>query len=134
MIVIPLVADSAAVALTNMAAALNFFNSSHRHATKVDLTGFTQVRLLVNKQATAGAAASKVILRYRTAFDATAANWSDIGSSEVSCAINVQNTVIDSGWINLVAGAKADVFICPLMSGGDGALDPAVGSVTAQFK
>lgn len=131
---LPLVADSAAITLTNMALALGFFNASHRYASKVDLTNFTQCRLVVNKQGTAGAAASKIILRYRTSFDATPANWSDIGSSEVSCAINVQNTVVVSNWINLVAGAKADVFICPLMSGGDGALDPIVGSIVAQFK
>jgi hypothetical protein len=131
---VPLVADAAGVTLTNMLAALGFFNASHRYATKVELTNFTQVRLVVNKQGTAGAAASKIILRYRTAFDATAANWLDIGASEVSCAINVQNTVVASAWINLVAGAKADVFICPLMSGGDGVLDPIIGNVVAEFK
>ena len=131
---VSLVADVAAITLTNMALALNFFNASHRYASKVDLTNFTQVRLVVNKQATAGAAASKIILRYRTAFDATAANWLDIGTSEVSCAINVQNTVVASAWINITALAKADVFICPLMSGGDGALDPTIGTISAQFK
>lgn len=131
---VPLVADSAATTLTNMAAALNFFNASHRYAGKVDLTNFTQVRLIVNKQGTAGAAASKIILRYRTAFDATAANWVDIGTSEVNCAINVQNAVVVSAWVNLAALAKADVFICPLMSGGDGVLDPIVGNILAQFK
>ena len=134
MLCIPLVADAANFALTNMAAALGFLGASHRFATKVDLTNFTQVRLIVNKQGTAGAAASKIILRYRTAFDATPANWLDIGTSEVNCAINVQNTVIASAWINLAALAKADVFVAPLMSGGDGALDPVLGSVVAQFK
>ena len=131
---IPLVADAANFALTNMAVALGFLGASHRFAIKADLTNFTQCRLVVNKQGTAGAAASKIILRYRTAFDATPANWVDIGTSEVNCAINVQNTVIASSWINLAAAAKADVFICPLMSGGDGALDPVVGSISAQFK
>lgn len=131
---LPLVADSTAITLTNMASALNFFNASHRYAVKADLTAFSQVRLVVNKQGTAGAAASKVILRYRTAFDVTASNWLDIGASEVSCAINSQNTVVVSNWINLAAGAKSDVFLCPLMSGGDGVLDPIVGSVVAQFK
>lgn len=134
MLVVPLVADGAAVALTNMALALGFLAASHRFATKIDLTNFTQVRLVVNKQATAGAAASKIILRYRTAFDATPANWVDIGASEVSVAINVQNTVLATAWINLAALAKADVFVCPLMSGGDGALDPTIGAVSAQFK
>lgn len=131
---LPIVADAAGFTLTNMAAALNFLNASHRYAGKADLTNFTQCRLVVNKQGTAGAAASKIILRYRTAFDVTAANWLDIGVSEVSCAINVQNTVVASAWVNLAAGAKADVFVTPLMSGGDGVLDPVIGNVTAQFK
>lgn len=134
LLAVPLVADAAGLALTNMALALGFLGGSHRFATKVDLTNFTQVRLLVNKQGTAGAAASKIILRYLTAFNTTASNWLDIGASEVSCAINVQNTVVASSWINIATLAKADVFICPLMSGGDGALDPAIGNVVAQFK
>ena len=78
--------------------------------------------------------ASKIILRYRTAFDVTAANWLDIGSSEVSVAINNQNTVIVTSWIDLAVSAKADVFIAPLCSGGDGVLDPVVGSIVAQFR
>lgn len=133
-LVVPLVADAAGLTLTNMALALGFLAGSHRFATKVDLTNFTQVRLVVNKQGTAGAAASKIILRYLTDFNTTAANWLDIGTSEVNCAINVQNTVVVSAWINLAAGAIGDVFICPLMSGGDGALDPALGAISAQFK
>ena len=128
------VADGAALALTNMALALGFLAASHRFATKADLTAFTQCRLIVNKQATAGAAASKIILRYITAFSTTAASWLDAGTSEVSVAINVQNTVLVTAWTNLAEGAKADVFLCPLMSGGDGALDPTVGHIEAQFK
>lgn len=134
MLVVPLVADAANFTLTNMALALAFLGTSHRFATKVDLTNFTQVRLIVNKQGTAGAAASKIILRYLTAFNTTPANWLDIGTSEVSCAINVPNTVLATAWIDITALAKADVFICPLHSGGDGALDPVVGNIQAQFK
>lgn len=134
MLCLPLVADGAGLTLTNQTAALSFLAGSHRYAGKADLTNFTQCRLIVNKQGTAGAAASKIILRYRTAFDATPANWVDIGTSEVSVAINVQNTVLASAWINIAALAKADVFITPLCSGGDGVLDPVVGNITAQFK
>lgn len=134
MMSVAFVADGAVLALTNMALALQFLANSHRFATKADLTNFTQVRLIVNKQATAGAANSKIILRYIGAFNTTASNWLDIGASEVSVAINVQNTVLVTQWINLAALAKADVFVCPLMSGGDGALDPAVGHIEAQFK
>ena len=131
---LPLVADGAGLTLTNMALALAFLAGSHRYAGKIDLTSCTQCRLIVNKQGTAGAASAKIILRYISAFSTTAANWLDIGASEVSVAINVQNTVLASAWIDLAALAKADVFIAPLCSGGDGALDPVVGNIVAQFK
>jgi hypothetical protein len=88
----------------------------------------------VNKQGTAGAANSKFILRYRTTFSTTVGDYSDIGTSEVSVAVNTTNTVLSTSWINLAANAKADVFVAVVGSGGDGALDPGFGSVIAQFK
>jgi len=39
-----------------------------------------------------------------------------------------------TSWIDLAAGAKADVFITLDGSGGDGVLDPAFGNIYAQFK
>lgn len=128
----------AALAWTNQPAALSFWLSSATVAkgvTKVDLTGFTQVRLLVNKQGTAGAAASKLILRYKASpFTQVVADYSDIGTSEVSVATNVQNAFLETAWINLAAGAQADVFLALLGSGGDGVIDPAFGQITAEFK
>jgi len=122
---------------TNMPVALSFFLSTAtvgKSVTKVDLTGYSQVRLLVNKQGTSGAAASKLILRYYTAFSQTVANYLDIGTSEVSVATNVNNTFLDTGWINLASGAKTDVWIDLLGSGGDGTLDPAFGTIVAIFR
>ena len=128
----------AALAWTNMPAALSFWLSSATVAkcvTRVDLTGYTQVRLLVNKQGVAGNAGSKLILRYKGApFTQAVANYSDIGTSEVSVAVSVLNIFLDTGWINLAGGAKADVFLALMGSGGNGALDPAFGYITAVFK
>lgn len=133
-LVVAIVADSAAATWTNMPSAAAFFMGSYRHATKVDLTSYTQCRLVVNKQGTSGAEASKLILRYRTAFSTAVADYSDIGTSEVSVAVNTTNSVLATGWINLVAGAKADIYLSVVGSGGDGALDPIFGSISAQFK
>lgn len=130
---VPLILDPAWT-WTNMPLALTFANGALRMVQKVDLTNYADVRFRVFKAATAGAAASKLILRYITAINTTAANWLDIGTSEVSVATNVQNTFLDTGWIALVAGAKADVFITVLGSGGDGAIDPIFGSVVAEFR
>ena len=128
----------AALIWTNMPSAASFFLSTAtvaKNTTKADLTNYTQVRLLVNKQGTSGAASSKLILRYKaTPFTQTVANYVDIGTSEVSVATNVNNTFLATAWINLAAGAKADVFVDIVGSGGDGALDPAFGSVVAEFK
>ena len=131
---VPILAN---LAWTNMPAALSFWlltASTAAHIQKLDLTSYTQCRLVVHKRATAGAAAAKLILRYRTTFSQAVADYSDIGTSEVSVAINVQNSYLDTGWINLVAGAKADVFVTLLGSGGDAALDPVFGNVMAEFK
>jgi len=128
----------AATIWTNMPVALSFWLSTATVAKgvlRIDLTGYTQVRLRVNKQGTAGAAASKLILRYKASpFTQTVANYSDIGASEVSVAVNVTNTYLETAWINLVAGAKTDVFVALLGSGGDAALDPAFGYIHAEFK
>lgn len=127
----------AALAWTNQPAALSFWLSTAtvgKGVQKVDLTNFTQVKLQVNKQGTAGAATAKLILRYYTAFSQTVANYLDIGTSEVSVAINVQNTFLDTGWINLASGAKSDVWIDLLGINGDGVLDPAFGSIVAIFR
>jgi len=134
LLVVPITADAAAVTWTNMPAAATFWNGSHRHVMKVDLTNFTQVRLVVNKQGTAGATASKLILRYRTAFSVTVGDYADIGTSEVSVAVNVTNNVLTTAWIALIAGAKADVFVALVGSGGDGVIDPIFGNIVAQFK
>lgn len=125
---------TAAAAWTNMPAAEAFLFGSHRVVTKVDLANFTQCRLIVNKQATAGAAASKLFVKYRSTFNATATNYSDIGASAIEVAVNVQNSVLASAWVDLVVGAKADVFVTVNGSGGDGVLDPAFGSIAVQFK
>ena len=117
-----------------MPLAATFLFGSYRHIIKVDLTGYTQCRFIVNKQTTAGAAASKLILRYRTAFSTAVGDYADIGTSEVSVAVNTTNVVLATSWVALAPGAIGDVFVCVVGSGGDGVLDPAFGTIVAQFK
>ncbi len=134
-LLVPLQADgSVAAPWTNMPLAEAFLFGSHRCVVKVDLTNYTQVRMVVNKQATAGAAAAKLIAKYRTAFSTTVTDYSAIGTSAVEVAVNVQNTVLATAWVDLAAGAKADVFVVITGSGGDGTLDPAFGAISLQFK
>ncbi len=122
---------------TNMPSAVTFFNGAVVNAVlrPMDLRGYTQVRYMTSVGSVAGSTGSKVYLRYLTTYDATASNYLQLGSSEVQCAITSTNSAVDSGWIDLVAGAKAaTVYIVPLGSGGDGAADPVIGQGTVMFR
>jgi hypothetical protein len=122
--------------LTNQALALSVFPSSPGSAiTKLDLSGFTQVKFVVAvTTASASANTPKVILRYFTAFSSTPSDFLDIGTSEVNGSLSALG-VTDTGWINLSAGAiAANRYVRVLMSGGDGAADPQTGVVTAYFR
>jgi hypothetical protein len=127
--------DGATITDTNSPAALRFFkNLPYLSAQPVDLTAFRQVRLSVMKGGVAGAAASKIILRFISAWSTTVGSWQDISETEVSVATNVQNTVLKTGWLPLKVEAQGDVIIGLFTSGGDGALDPQYGNITAEFK
>mgnify|MGYP001466652301 CR=1 FL=1 len=105
-----------------------------RHVKFVPLdTRYTKVRLIASV-ATVGTAESKLALKYKTGdYSAVIADFSNIGTSEVSISMaNVGR--VDTGWINLVEPAKAEVQITIIESGGDGVADPQIGYLTAFFK
>ena len=127
--------DGANVVDTNQPTALRFFKAlPYLAAQKCDLSVYTQLRFNVMKAATAGAAASKMILLYSANWTTTVGSWSNISDAEVSLATNVQNTSLSSGWVNLVAGARGDVHIGIFTSGGDALLDPAFGNISVEFR
>jgi len=119
-----------------MPSALSFFDSSTGFVTQADLTAYNQVRLIVNKQATAGAGSSKIILRYQAISGSpfTASSYSDIGTSEVSVSVNVTNTILVTSWINMAAGAKDDVWLTILGINGDDTISPQFGNIYAEFR
>lgn len=111
----------------NAPANISFFNSSNTYVTKMDLTGKKRARLH-GRVSTAGTATSVLLVRYATTFSTTAGSYSLMGSSEIQIGTNTTGH-FDSGWINLVAGAKGDVFIGLFTLNGDGAADPVVNQV-----
>jgi hypothetical protein len=119
--------------LTNMASALQFFNNQTAYIARADLKGFRRVRLIVQKGGTAGSTNAKLILRYRTTYSNTTTDYSNIGTSEVSVAINTTNTYLTTSWIDLALAAKGDVFVSLMQQGGDGSADPIVGNIYAEF-
>ena len=119
----------------DMPAAETLLAGHHRHVQRFDATGFQQVRLVVNKQGTAGATGSKFIARYGTSFSTAASGYTaDVGTSEVSVAINVSDQYLASSWIDLASGAKGDNYFAVVGSGGDGTTDPQFGAIHLQFR
>lgn len=123
-----------AVTATNMALAQTFFAGSSAYITYANLSRFTGVSLIINKTTTAGDTPSRLFLRYKDVYNATATNWTDaITSPEVTYAVNTTNTIIQSGFFPIVDGAKSGVYLALCSQGGNGTLDPAFGIITAQF-
>lgn len=124
------------VTLTSQASAEQFLSNSNRNVVKVDLTNKSQCRLMV-RVITGSASANdpRIRLRYKTtSYSDTIGDYSEIGETEVSCSMATNNTLIDSGWIDIVEGAKADVYVCVSQIGGDASASPVIASIHAQFK
>ena len=134
-LVVPFHSDATAnVTMTNQAVAEAFLGNSNRNITKVDLTSLTQCRLIA-RVVTASTSVNnpRLVLEYHTAFTTTVGTFQTIGATAVQAALTPVG-ISDSGWINLVAGAKADIFLTVLQVGGDAAADPAVAMVMAHFR
>jgi hypothetical protein len=78
----------------------------------------------------------RVLVRYKAApYSPTLANYADIAATEVSISLSTANSFMDSGWVDMVAGARADnVIIAVAEIGGDGAADPIIGNLALEFR
>ena len=125
------------ITYTNMPAAVGFFAGSAAYIQEVDLTGFTQARLRVNKLGAAGNTNSTIRAVYNTAYSQTASTYSQLGSAAQVQVVpsTTANAFFDSDWINLAAGAIADnIYIAIVGLNGNGTLDPVYGSITVEFQ
>lgn len=121
--------------LTNQAAGLQFLGNSNRNITKLDLTNYSQVRLIARVVTRSASVNSpRVMVKYHTSFSTTATDYSMFNSSEDVAIALGSATLADSGWSTMPSAARADVFVAMFQSGGDGAADPAFGNVCVQFK
>lgn len=126
---ITMVAQGAALAWANQPVALTEFLGATRHRTKVDLSAATQVRM-VAQQTVAGAAAAKLAAQYST----DQVTWIYFAATN-SPIMDITNIALKvTGWSNMVAGARTDVFIRLIGYGGNATADPAFGLVTLQFR
>ena len=131
---VTILASTANLILTNQTNTEQFLGNVDRDIHKVDLAGCTQVRLLARVGiASASPNNPRLYLEYASSFTTVIGNYLAIGASPVNCSLAAVG-LIDSGWINLVAGAKADIFMAVLQNGGNGAADPGLGPIAVQFR
>ena len=134
--VLTCIPPNTAVTMTNQGSTRVFLGVDSRHLYKADLSQATACRFIV-RVATASTSVNtpQLVLLYKTgAFSTTIGDYSDIGTSTVYASLAATG-LIDSGWINLAAGAKADnVFVAFAQEGGDSDKDPVVQLVCAMFK
>jgi len=118
----------APVTASNVPANVSFFASSNSYVTEMDLTGKKRARLIA-RVTTAATAGTILRVRYAATFSTTASSYLLMGSTEIEVAISTTG-ILNSGWINLVAGAKIGVCYIALQTiGGDGATDPVCAQV-----
>jgi len=119
---------------TNMPAADTLFANSGMPMI-VDLTNYTQIRLTVARSVNVSQAAAVLMLRYKTGTPTlSVGDYVIMGATEVEADITAVNTITNSGWISLVAGAQAEVSISLVTNGGNGVQDPWFINVTVQAK
>jgi hypothetical protein len=134
--VVPIhVLGHSSAAWASMPAADTFLFGNDRHATQVDLSQFTQARLVVKMEGTAGAAGATLALRYVSPFSATVGDYLEVGdAAPVELAVDVADTLLVSAWEDMASGALGDVALCVVGYDGDGAASPAFGNIYAQFR
>lgn len=114
---------------TAQPAALTEFIGNIFYRTKADLSNANQARLTVVVR-TIGRPTAEIRVQYST--DQTTWYYLD-NVSGPGAVIGVAGLIV-SPWVNLVAGAKADVFLRLTGINGNAILSPAFGMITVQFR
>lgn len=114
------------VTWTNMpAAATEIFGTAHRRVRK-DLTDVNKIRLSA-RVSTAGSTGSVIYAEYST--DESA--WTRLTEN---LSIATPTGTKASTWEDMTAGARGDVFIRIMGSGGDGVADPILGNIALEVR
>jgi hypothetical protein len=121
--------------LTNQPSTEQFLANHERHVKKLELGLYTHARLAAwVGVGSASVNSPRLLMKYRTTFSASIADYSNIGTSEISISMASAGILITSAWTPLVTAAQADVFIAASQIGGNGTADPSVNHVLFQFK
>lgn len=113
---------AAALTLTDAAAAETEITSP-RYKALVDLSRYSQIRLIGNVS-TVGTGTTVIRLQWSATAGGTYAEFAPTNLPSISLAAQ---GVIDSGWVNIPATAQgAEVFLRPATFGGDAVADPVI--------
>ena len=127
---------SANFAMSNATQVERLAANTSRHIFMVDLAGYRQVRLRSNKMV--GSASVNTPLfraKYYTEFTTTVGNFLQLGSAAQVEVSVVAAGYIDTGWMDLAAGARVDGCCIGFTElGGDGVADPALGATDILFR
>lgn len=122
--------------MANATQAERFAGNTTRHLFVANLAGYTQVRLIANKMTgSASANTPQFVAKYYTSYNTTVGNFLALTASSELVVSMAATGYFDSGWVNLVAGAKIDGACIGFTElGGDGAADPALGYTAIMFR
>jgi len=128
--IITFLAQGAAYQWANQPAALTEFLGATRQRTKMDLSGYSRVRLTVVVASANTAANAGIRAQYST--DQTSWYYLD-GSSGPGVLITSTGLKV-SDWVDLASAAKQDVYLRLVGINGNGANDPTFGLIIMQVK
>lgn len=121
--------DLASTTWSNQPAGLTELQGVARQRTRADLTRIAKARLVV-WNGTAGAANAE--LRLQASADQSAWDYLDAVGGPAA-PLDGGSVALTSGFVDLVAAAKADVWLRVVGINGDGAADPTLGMIAAEF-
>jgi hypothetical protein len=124
---------TASVAWTDMPAALTEFQGFTRNRLAVDLSIYTDARVMVNIGSTAGGASAEIRVQY--SLD-SGSNWfylDSVAGPTVSIS-GTANALKVGAWASIVVAARADVWLRVVGVGGDGVIDPTFNIVQLEVQ
>lgn len=119
---------------SNMPAGLQPAFNNYFAVQRVDLTNYSQVRLQMIKASTAGFTGARMFLGSAPTFSTTVSNYTSISNPDASVNIDVTNTFLETGWVDILPSKRGDNYLLVVGSGGNGVIDPQFGGIWAQFR
>lgn len=122
--------------MTNATDAERFAGNTSRHLFLVDLLGYSQVRLRANKQVGSVSVNTPLFrAKYYSSYSTVVGNFLQLGASAQVEFSTTSIGYVDTGWIDMAAGACNDgICIGFTELGGNGVADPALGATDILFR